>query len=76
MPAPRALILSALLAGWCPAAALAAAPPAPPAAKSANPEQFWATPHTVTTQGSVTVGGHAIHYTAKAGTLVLRDKAG
>ena len=76
MPAPRALILSALLAGWCPAAALAAAPPAPPAAKSANPEQFWATPHTVTTQGSVTVGGHDIHYTAKAGTLVLRDKAG
>ncbi len=29
----------------------------------------------MTTHGSVTVGGHVIHYTAKAGNLILCDKA-
>ncbi len=75
MPAHRALLLSAALAGCFPAAALAHAKPATPAAPSPNPAQFWTTPHTVTTHGSVTVGGRVIHYTAKAGTLILRDKA-
>lgn len=76
MSAHRTLLLSALLAALCPAAALAhAKAPAAHAAPSASPARFWATPHTVTTQGSVTVGGHVIHYTAKAGTLILRNKA-
>jgi carboxypeptidase C (cathepsin A) len=77
MPTYRAIVLTALLAGWGSASALAhakaAASPAP--APSASPAKFWTTAHTVTTHGSVTVGGRVIHYTAKAGTLILRDKA-
>ncbi len=72
----RALFLSAALLAAAPAAfahgkAAAAAP-----AASQNPEKYWTTPHTVSTPGRVEVGGHVIRYTAKAGTLILRDKAG
>jgi len=77
--------LFALLAGVAllPVSALAAAPAAPApgaadadAAKATNPEHYWATPHTVTTQGEVTAGGEHIRYTADAATLILRNKEG
>jgi carboxypeptidase C (cathepsin A) len=42
----------------------------------AHPAPYWAVPHTVTTQGMVTVGNERIHYTADAGTLILRDQSG
>ena len=71
----RALLLSAVLVGLSPAALAHANLPVKTGAASSNPAKFWTIPHTVTTHGSVTVGGHVIHYTTKAGTLILRDKA-
>jgi carboxypeptidase C (cathepsin A) len=71
----RALLLSAVLVGGFPAALAQANPPAKTSAASGSPAKFWTVPHTVTTHGSVTVDGHVIHYTAKAGTLILRDTA-
>ena len=68
-----------LLAGVAltPLMALAAsAPSAGDASKTANPERYWATPHTATTQGEVTVGGQHIRYSADAATLILRAKDG
>ncbi|NNM62834.1 MAG: peptidase S10 [Steroidobacteraceae bacterium] len=47
-----------------------AAPKTPAAAK------YWAVPRIASTQGTVRVGGRTIKYTAKAGTLILRDKQG
>jgi carboxypeptidase C (cathepsin A) len=44
------------------------------AAAPTHPARYWATPHTVTTQGAVTVGGARIPYTADAGTLILHDQ--
>jgi len=54
----------------------ASAPPAGDASKTDNPERYWATPHTVTSQGEVTVGGQHIRYSADAATLILRNKDG
>jgi carboxypeptidase C (cathepsin A) len=62
----------ALLSG----SALAAPAAKSGAPKPANPDGYWATPHSVTTQGQVTVGGKRIRYTADAATLILRDKKG
>ena len=74
MPSLVLLVGAALL----PMMALAAS--APPAAGDAskpdNPERYWAAPHTVTTQGEVTVGGQHIRYSADAATLILRAKDG
>src|SRR6185312_4568192 len=74
MPSLVLLVGAALL----PMMALAAS--APPAAgdasKADNPERYWAAPHTVTTQGEVTVGGQHIRYSADAATLILRAKDG
>ncbi len=47
-----------------------------PARASAPGGDYWATPHTVATRGSVKVNGHVLRYTADAGTIVLRDKQG
>jgi len=69
----------ALLAGIAllPMAAFAAPPSSnPDASKDANPEHYWATPRSVTTQGDVTVGGQHIRYSADAATLILHDKDG
>ncbi|HEY1890581.1 MAG TPA: hypothetical protein VGG63_09245, partial [Steroidobacteraceae bacterium] len=55
------------------AAALARPMPADAATPSSA---YWATPHTVTTKGEVTVDGPLIRYTADAGTLMLRDHQG
>lgn len=70
----------ALLAGvvLLPMTALAAPPPSssPDASKDANPEHYWATPRSVSTQGDVTVGGQHIRYSADAATLILHDKDG
>lgn len=44
--------------------------------KAPNAGGYWATPHTSTTQGVVTINGRRIAYTADTGTLVLRDKQG
>lgn len=46
------------------------------AAGSASGGYYWATPHTVATQGSVTVNGHVLHFTADAGTIILRNEKG
>ena len=50
----------------------------PPSARTSTLAQadsalYWSVPHTVTTHGAVTVGSERIHYTADAGTLILRD---
>ena len=72
----------ALLAGIAllPMSALAASAPPPSsgadASKAANPERYWGTPHTVTTQGEVTVGGQHLRYSADAATMILRNKEG
>lgn len=58
-----------------PAALAHANPAAKTRAASGNPAKFWTVFRTVTTHGGVTVGGHVVHVTAKAGTLILRDKA-
>ncbi len=71
----RAQLLSAVLVGLSPAALDHTNPPAKTGAASSSPAKFWAAAHTVSTHGSITVGGHVIHYTAKAGTVILRDKA-
>ena len=72
----RALLLTTALLAAGPAALAHGKPtPVTPAA-SPNPETYWTTPHTVSTSGRVKIGGHLIRYTAKAGTLILRDKAG
>ena len=65
--------------GLLPLTALAATAPSnadTDAAKAANPEHYWATPHTVTTQGEVTIAGQHIRYRADAATLILRTKDG
>ena len=72
----RALFLSAALLAAAPAAFAHGKTAAAAPAASQNPEKYWSTPHTVSTQGSVSVGGHVIRYTARAGTLILRDKSG
>ncbi len=61
-----------------PMVGLAAAAPSPDAKASApsNPESYWAIPHSVTTQGEVTIGGQRIRYGADAATLILHDKKG
>ena len=61
-----------------PMAALAAGAPSADASasKSSSPANYWATPRSVTTQGEVTIGGHRIHYSADAATLILRNKSG
>ena len=69
----------ALLAGIAllPMTGLAAPPSSnPDASKDVNPEHYWATPRSVTTQGDVTVGGQHIRYSADAATLILHDKDG
>lgn len=56
--------------------ALGGAPrPHSPAPASADSALYWTAPHTVTTQGTVTVGGEHVRYTADAGTLVLHDES-
>lgn len=47
-----------------------------PAAGSPPGDYYWARPHTVATRGSVAIDGHVLHFTADAGTIVLRDKRG
>jgi carboxypeptidase C (cathepsin A) len=46
------------------------------ASKTTNPERYWATPHTVTTQGDVSIGGQHVRYNADAATMILRNKDG
>jgi carboxypeptidase C (cathepsin A) len=58
-----------------PLAALGGPVVQPPAPAPAHAALYWAAPHTVTTEGAVTVGTEHLHYTADAGTLVLRDQA-
>ncbi|HZT03206.1 MAG TPA: hypothetical protein VFA39_13145, partial [Steroidobacteraceae bacterium] len=58
------------------AAVAASASPDADASKAANPERYWATPHTATTQGEVTIGGQHIRYSADAATMILRNKEG
>ncbi len=67
---------SVLCAVLLPAAALAAAGGKTQAAPPAPAGTYWATPHTVVTQGEVTIAGKRIDYTADAGTIVLHDKQG
>ena len=72
-PSPLLWVWIALM----PTAALAAsAPPDADASKTTNPERYWATPHTVTTQGDVTIGGQHVRYNADAATMILRNKDG
>ncbi|MGH8180231.1 MAG: hypothetical protein ACRETR_04540, partial [Steroidobacteraceae bacterium] len=73
MPSLVLLVWAALLPMMAPGAS---APPAGDASKPDNPERYWAAPHTVTTQGEVTVGGQHIRYSADAATLILRAKDG
>ncbi len=69
-----ALVIAASLAA-APVVSLAAPNPMMKA-KPAEASSYWATPHTSTTSGEVTINGKHIDYTADAGTLVLRDKEG
>jgi carboxypeptidase C (cathepsin A) len=69
---PLALSLFAMIASL---AALGAPSAQTPASTPTRAPLYWAAPHTVTTKGAVTVGGEHIHYTADAGTLVLRDQS-
>jgi carboxypeptidase C (cathepsin A) len=48
--------------------------PHSPAPASADSAPYWTAPHTVTTQGTVAVGGERVRYTADAGTLILHDE--
>lgn len=59
-------------------AAVAAAPGGAGAATPSPPHSpvYWATPHSVATQGEVTVEGHPVRYTADTGTLILHDAQG
>jgi carboxypeptidase C (cathepsin A) len=64
-------------AALLPIAAIAAsASPEADASKAANPENYWATPHTVTTQAEVAIGGQHIRYSADAATMILHNKEG
>ena len=56
------------------AAVAASAPSDADASKAPNPEHYWATPHTATTQGEVTIGGQRIRYSTDAATMILRNK--
>ena len=47
-----------------------------PAKASASGGDYWATPRTVTTHGSIRVKGYVLRFTADAGTIVLRDEQG
>ncbi|HEY6458296.1 MAG TPA: hypothetical protein VIY90_23710, partial [Steroidobacteraceae bacterium] len=77
MPAfrrPLSLVLAGVL---IPIAAFGAAvSPDADASKAVNSERYWATPHTVITQGEVAIGAHQIRYDADAATLILHDKHG
>ena len=69
----------ALLLLACPAL-FAQQPPAAPATETAEkaplPAKETARDQISTTQHTVTVGGQAIAYTARAGTMVLKDEDG
>jgi carboxypeptidase C (cathepsin A) len=71
---PMLLAVTALM----PLAALGAdtAPAAATSKAADHSESYWATPHSVTTQGEVSIGGQHIRYSADAATLILHDKAG
>ena len=47
-----------------------------PAAVSAASSCYWAKAHTVATKGSIVIDRHGLHFTADAGTIVLRDDRG
>lgn len=47
-----------------------------PAAGLVPGDYYWTKPHTVATRGSVTIGGHVLHFSADAGTIVLRNRQG
>ena len=46
------------------------------ATMAASGNDFWASPHLVTSQGAVTMKGRELHFTADAGTIILRDDHG
>lgn len=59
---------------------MAAATAIPRCADAATPPPpspiYWSTPHSVATQGEVTIDGHPVRYTADTGTLILHDDQG
>ncbi|HEY1888899.1 MAG TPA: hypothetical protein VGG63_00730 [Steroidobacteraceae bacterium] len=70
---PLALSLTALSS---PLTALGGSPSAQaPAPAPTHSATYWTEPHTAATAAVVTVRGAHIHYTADAGTLVLRDQS-
>lgn len=72
----RGSLRTALASAALVTAAVAAPVPAHAATSPPLSPSYWATPHTVTTHGEVTVEGQPVRYTADAGTLVLHDGQG
>ncbi len=76
MSASRIALALAIAAALASPAVFAKDHQAAAPAKASSTEQYWATPHTVKTEGEVTINGKHIAYNAYTGTLILHDKQG